>query len=507
MATEHLATKAVWSTDSGSTNYQPLSGDIEVDVAIVGAGITGLSTACNLLKAGKRVAVLEALQVGHGTTGSSTGNLYAPIDERLFSVESKHDEATMRELAASRLAAIDFIEQCVEEFSLNCEFQRVPWYLFTTPATKHENSQVLKEYQAAEKIGLMATNIRPADFPFTTEVITCIAGQAQFNPLAYVQQLAAAISGPNCQIFEKTQVLNVEDDDPCVVQTNRGRVRARQVIMATHSPKGIYAVHTAMEVYREYAMAVRLNGVLPAPGVYWHVQASSQYSIRPFSAPHGNYLLVLGQPHKVGEKTDNQKCFNKLEAYVRKHFDVERIEYTWAAQNYRPADNLPYIGTSPTQENVYIATGFAADGLVWGTLAGMILSDAISGKDNLWARLYDPKRFTPMASAQGFLKENMTVASHLIKDYLSYGEVDEVKQIAPGEGKTLKLDGERVAAYRDETGELHLVSAICTHMGCILHWNHGERSWDCPCHGSRFAVDGEVLEGPAYQNLSRPKQK
>lgn len=481
-------TQALWSATTAFKSYPQLPGDLEVDVAIVGAGITGLSTAYMLAKAGKRVAVLEALKVGSGTTGSSTGNLYAPIDERLHSVESKHDKETMRAVASSRTAAIDFIEQRVQEFNIDCAFTRVPWFLFTTPEDNSESKskQVAKEVEAARESGLSVREEAPEDFPYQVDTIANIAHQAQFNPLKYVQGLAAAIASDNCQIFEGTTVLDVEDGSPCVVHTQQGKVTAQQVIMATHSPKGIYAVHTAMEAYREYAMAVRLKGDVPAGGIYWHQMEQQHHSVRPYSNDEGNFLLVLGEPHVVGHKEHNEESFLKLEAYMKKHFEVDHIVYKWAAQNYKPADNLPYIGTSPTQSNTYIATGFAADGLVWGTVASMVLSDTIQGKENKWARTFDPKRFTPVASSKKFVKENMHVAKHLVKDYLFYDKETQLKDLKPGEGKTLEIDDEKLAAYRDEEGKLHVVSSVCTHMGCVVHFNNAEKSWDCPCHGSRF---------------------
>lgn len=502
MATEHNYTQALWSAITDIKTYAQLSDDIEVDVAIVGAGITGLSTAYHLAKAGKKVAVLEAMQVGMGTTGSSTGNLYAPTGERLHTIQSKHNEEMMRAVASSRTAAIDFIEQRVQEYHLDCAFERVPWYLFATPDS-NLLSQVEKERKAAEQAGLSVSGEAPADFPYQVSSITNIAHQAQFNPLKYVQGLAAAITNETCQIYENTKVVQVEDGAPCVVHTSRGKVTASQVVMATHSPKGIYAVQTAMEPYREYALAVRLKGTLPADGIYWHMQQKQQYSIRPYRNEQGNFLLVLGEAHKVGHKEHNEESFKKLEKYLRSHFNVDRIVYTWAAQNYKPADGLPYIGTSLMENNIFIATGFAADGLTYGTLSGMIISDAILGKENQWAKIYDPKRFTPVASAPNFIKENVDVAVHLVKDYLFKKNANELEEIKAGEGKTIKLNGERLAAYRNEQGQLHVVSAVCTHMGCVVHWNNAEQSWDCPCHGSRFSVDGEVLEGPAYHNLKK----
>lgn len=503
MATKHNFTKAIWETHTESTPFTALPGDMDVDIAVVGGGITGLTTAYNLVKTGKKVVVFEEKEVAKGTTGSSTGNLYIPIGERLFSIAEKHDDKTMQEVAASRKAAIDFIETCIKEHSIDCEFKRVPWYLFTTPETSKAGDQVKKEFEAAQNLNLPVSNKPPAGFPYHVHNITVIANQAQYNPLAYTQQLAVAVAKYGGIIYENTRVTDVKDGNPCVVTTNRGVVRARKVIMATHSPKGIYAVHTAMAPYREFALGVKLSGALPQPGIYWHVHEDTLYSIRPYSGPEGNYLVVLGQSRKVGHKKDTAESFKKVEQYLKDHFSVESIEYVWAAQNYEPVDNLPYIGTSPAENHVYIATGFAADGLVYGTLAGMIISDLILEKENKWSKIYDPKRFTPVASAKKFVKENIDVAKHLIKDHLIYGEIKELKELNPGEGKTISIDGEKVAAYRDDARKLHLVSAICPHMGCVVHWNNGENSWDCPCHGSRFSIDGEVLEGPAYKNLSK----
>ena len=508
MASEHYSNEAIWSAATHKSSVYPqLKGDLEVDVAIIGGGITGISTACNLLREGKKVAVLEAKNVGTGTTGSSTGNLYASVDEHLHKIASKHDQETMKAVAVSRAAAVDYIEERTREFAIDCEFKRVPFYLFTTKDDPARSSEVQKELEAVKEMGLSATGAAPSGFPYNTDAILNLQAQAQFNPLKYVQQLAAGVAAKGCRIFEQTKVLNHEDGDPCKVHTAQGTVRAKKVVQATHSPKGIYAVHAAMEVYREYAMAVRLNGDLPSGGIYWHLAGTQLYSVRPYSNEQGNFLLVLDASQKIGHNENTEKSFKKVENYLRLNFDADRIEYTWAAQNYKAADRLPYIGTSITEKNTYIATGFAADGLTYGTLAGMIISDAIAGKENQWAKIYDPKRFTPVASAERLVKENVDVATHLVKDWLLKGTEKELEEIKAGEGKIAEIDDKKVAAYRDEQGKLHLVSPVCTHMGCIVHWNNGEKSWDCPCHGSRFSTDGEVLEGPAYNALAKPDIK
>ena len=285
MATEHYHRQSLWGATTEFQGFSPLPGYLDVDVAIVGAGITGMTTAYLLAKAGKRVAVLEAMQVGKGTTGSSTGNLYAPVDERLYRVASKHVDSALRTVVNSRTEAVDFIGQRVQEFGIDCEFNRVPWYLFATDSS--QTPQIAQERNAARKAGLPVTGEVPAGFPYKAEAVAHVAGQAQFNPLKYVQGLAVAIAGENCRIYENTKVLQVEDGEPCIVHTDRGQVRVAKVVMATHTPKGVYAVHSAMEAYREYAMAVRLKGDLPAAGTYWHLQQGHHYSVRPYS--NGRY--------------------------------------------------------------------------------------------------------------------------------------------------------------------------------------------------------------------------
>jgi glycine/D-amino acid oxidase-like deaminating enzyme/nitrite reductase/ring-hydroxylating ferredoxin subunit len=508
MQTNKLVTQTVWTTDSQAKKYPSLTADISVDVVIVGAGITGITAAYLLAAAGKQVAVLESRKIAEGTTGSSTGNLYVPVGIRLHRLKSKHSSSVLEVVAKSRKSAIDFIAQQVHDHRIDCGFHRVPWHLFTTSESKSKDRDVKKEFETVQSIHLQASNIVPADFPIKdVSAITTVYDQAQMNALSYVQGLANKTTTDKCLIFEDSPVINVEENaDGCIAYTKQGKVHAKKMIIATHSPKGIYGVHAAMEAHREYMVAAKLKAALPPSGIYWHVLSAQQYSIRPYSNETGHYLLALGEPHLVGSKEHNEESFTKISNYLQQHFDVETILYRWAAQNYKPADGLPYIGLTPMQKHTFIATGFAADGLVFGTVAAMIISDTIIGKKNDWADVYDPKRFTPIASAGQFLKENITVASHLLKDYLFYGEVDELKGIRMGEGKTLKLDGEKVAAYRDEHNQLHVVSSICTHMGCVVHWNHAEKSWDCPCHGSRFSIDGQVLEGPAIKSLATPSK-
>lgn len=496
---------SVWKPGAEETSFAPLKENITVDVAIIGGGITGVTAAYLLAKEGKKVAVLEAWKVGQGSTGYSTGNLYAMVGgEGLHKIETKWNEDTLKNVVESRAAAVDFIESRVKEFNIDCQFKRVSWSLFT----KLDKSKdfIDKERKAAEKAGLTTEDKVP--FPADAEYGFTVPNQAQFNPLQYTAAFAKKIASNNCKIYEDTKVTDIkEEDGHCVLTTTGGEVLARRVIQATHTPKGVYLVHANMGPYREYAVAVKLNGAYPPDGTFWDMLETEHCSMRTYETPGGKVLMALGQMHKVGQKEDNDECFDRLEQFLRSKFDVASVEYKWSAQQYRPADSLPYIGKSNGDSNIYIATGFGADGLTYGTLAAMIIADDIAGRENKWSKTYDAARHSPIASAKDFIKENLNVLAQYIKDLPYKAEVEKLSDIAPGEGKTIEIDSEKYGAYRDESGKLHVVSAVCTHMKCIVHWNKEATSWDCPCHGSRFTVDGEVIEGPAIADLGKMKDK
>lgn len=331
--------------------------------------------------------------------------------------------------------------------------------------------------------------------------------QAQFSPYQYVTALAKVIHSGNCTIYEHTKVFKVEEGETCKLETSGGLVTASQVIMATHTPKGVYAVHSFLGSYRECAVAVRLKGSYPPPGTFWYMLEKEQYSMRTYETPAGPVLMVLGETYKVGHQASNEENFQRPESFLRQHFPVASVAFQWAAQLYRPADGLPYIGLSAKNDKTYIATGFAADGLTYGTLAAMIISDEILGIPNSWSKTYAASRTTPLASAGKFIKENVDGLGQYLKDIPGNVEVKDVGQIRAGEGKIIQANGEKIAAFRDEQDQLHLCSAVCTHMDCIVSFNEAERSWDCPCHGSRFTVEGEVIEGPAIYNLPKRNLK
>jgi glycine/D-amino acid oxidase-like deaminating enzyme/nitrite reductase/ring-hydroxylating ferredoxin subunit len=495
-----MNTQSVWKVSDEKRSFPSLETNISVDVAIVGGGITGITTAYLLSKAGKKVVVLEAREIANGATGYSTGNLYAMVGGKgLHSLKSKWDEDVMKQVVASRAAAVDFIGERVNEFAIDCDFKRVSWCLFSN--NEEQESYVQKEQEAANTAGLKTAVDIP--FPLHWKFGFSVPNQAQFNPYMYVVGLAESINSGNCSIYEHTKVTNVEEGDVCTLTTTGGTVTAAQVVMATHTPKGIYKVQTSLGPYRECAVAVKLNGTYPPPGTFWYMLEDEHYSLRTYETPDSPVLMVLGETYKVGHGENTEEKFQKLEAFLREHFDVASVDYKWAAQQYKPADGLPYIGLSSGNEKTYIATGFAADGLTWGTLAAMIITDQIMGVENPWSETFKGARNTPLASAGEFIKENVDVLVQYLKDIPGNVEAKDVNEIIAGEGKIIQAGGEKIAAYRDHHNGLHLCSAVCTHMDCIVAFNEAERSWDCPCHGSRFTIDGEVIEGPAITDLPK----
>ena len=492
---------SIWTATAEPVDFPPLSRDIDVDVAVIGGGITGITTAALLAAEGRRVAVLEARKVGMGTTGYSTGNLYAMIGEPLHKLASKWGDDQMWKMVESRRLAIDLIEKNTRDFGIQCNFSRQPWVLYSVDASPESNAVIDREAQCMRDAGLEARVTTDVPLPYEIHRALVVSHQAQFHPLRYVRQLAAAIRSGQCQIFENTPVSGY-DDETGVVTAGQYNVRADRIVMATHTPKGFNTIQTELGPYREYAVAAPLRRRQIAGGIYWSIGAE-QHSTRLFEMDGKSWVMMIGDKHKTGQKNDPQASYHKLESVLEARFDIDPVEFRWSAQQYRAADRLPYIGPSIGSQRLLLASGFAGDGLTFGTLAAMIIADCIAGRQNPFADLYTPRRFTPLKSAGSFLKENLNVAGYYVKDYIKGGEVSQLSEVPRGEGRIVDLAGDKLAVYRDDAYQLHVVSPVCTHLKCIVHWNQAERSWDCPCHGSRFSCDGAVLEGPAIMPLEK----
>ena len=498
-----MITEPVWNQFASIHSYPSLQQDITADVAIIGGGVTGISTACLLAQHGLKVAVLESMKVGGGTTSHSTGNLYFTVDKNLSQFHGKYNTEVIRKVIASRSAALNRIEKWVNELKLDCDFKRVPWYLYSGIA---ENNRIIEnEYKYAREANVPVNRTENAPIPAAFTMAVEVTDQAQINPLRYVQELAHSVQTDNLTIYENTRVTGVnEQKDSITLETTGGTVTAKYAVHATHTPKGIKLLHTLLGPYREYGIACQAGNLRFPEGIFWgHYEEGKKISSRIYERNGHRYVLVIGEPHKVGQSDDNVKAIRNLEEFAEKHFGLTDIAYRWGGQHYRPADLLPYIGRESSSSNVFIATGYSTDGLIYGTLAGMIIADEINETPNEWADLYNAHRFTPVKSAKQFLKENINVAGEYLKDLPGIKDTSEFGDVTPGSGAIVEKDQSKIAAFRDEHGNLSLVSAVCTHMKCIVSWNNAEKTWDCPCHATRFKPDGTVLEGPAFHPLHK----
>lgn len=495
-----MDTTSLWEAISiRSSSYPELSNNIEVDVAIIGGGITGITAASHLIKAGKKVAIIEADKIGGVTTAYSTGNLYIPVQPFYQNIYSKFDFEIAKAIAHSRKFAIDYIEKNVNEKNIRCNFSRRPWYGYTAD---HERISLDKEVELFNKmdIPIEYVNELPLKFKFTKAVL--MPNQARFNPLQYVISMADDLAKQGCLIFENTRVTNIDEKDVCLLETANAKVTAKKVLMATHTSIGINLSQMFTAPYRSYVVSVRLKDNKYPEGHFWDLDrpphATCTHAV---STNDPELLMVAGSHHKVGQEKDTITHYKELEKFLRDHFSVAEVAYQWSAQHYQAADNVPYIGlASRSAKHTYIATGYFADGLVYGTLAGIIVGDLILENKNPLSETYQSNRFDPIASASFFMKENSNVFIQYLKDYPLFSSTD-YNDIKIGEGKIVEINREKCGVSRDENNQLHIVSAVCTHMKCIVDWNNAEKTWDCPCHGSRFAQNGKVIEGPAKFNL------
>lgn len=495
--------ESYWMDTTAATAWPPLAGDTRVDVAVVGGGIAGLTVASELKRRGRTVAVLEADRVAASVTGYTTAKLTALHTLKYDHLERHFGAENARLYAESQQAGIEHVAATVEQDGVQCDFERAPAYTYTLDEA--EVQQIRDEVAAARRAGLPASYVTETELPFTVAAAIRVDDQAQFHPRRYLLHVAATVPGDGSAIYERTRVTGVDEGTPCRVTTDHGVVVADHVVIATHYPILDRALlFSRLEPHRDVVVAGPIDAGQAPIGMYISTE-QVLHSVR--SAPYDDgrrLLVVTGEQWKPGHESDVTGRYAALAAWAREHLGLTEVTHRWSTQDNTSTDRVPYIGPLHIgAHNTYVATGFGGWGMSNGTMSGLLLADLITGVDNPWAPLYDPRRIKPLTEARSFVSANLDVARRFVGDRLKPSYVDSVDDIAAGEGAVLRIHGEKTACYRDDAGALHAVSAVCTHLGCIVSFNDAEKSWDCPCHGSRFAPDGAILQGPANKPLSR----
>lgn len=482
-------------------DYPPLTADCTADVCVVGAGMAGLTTAYLLARAGQSVVLLDDGPIAGGQSQRTTAHLSSAIDDRFYEIERIHGQQGAQLAAQSHAAAIDQIESIVRGEAIDCDFTRLNGYLFSAP---DESSDTLeREQQAAWRAGLAGVEMvnRAPLGTFDTGPCLRFPDQGQFHPLKYFAALSRAIQRLGGRIHCRTHADRVEDGAAPVVATGNGpAVKARAVVVATNAPIiDLVAIHTKQAPYLTYAIGAPLPAGSIERALYWDTLEFYHY-VRLQPGENGmDMVIVGGEDHKSGQADDQGERWDRLESWARQRLPaLGAVEYRWSGMVMETTDGLGFIGRNPGSTNVYIATGDSGMGMTHGTIAGMLLSDLLLGKENPWSAIYDPSRKPVWGMAwKEYVSENANVAKAYLQDWLGGSDVQSTADIAPGCGAIVREGLTKAAIYRDEQGDYHRRSAVCTHLGCIVHWNDVEKSWDCPCHGSRFAPTGEVLNGPA----------
>jgi glycine/D-amino acid oxidase-like deaminating enzyme/nitrite reductase/ring-hydroxylating ferredoxin subunit len=491
---------SVWLDTTPGTDYDPLPGDRAVDTAVVGGGIVGVTTAFRLAEAGHTVALLERDRIVTGVTGYTTAKLTAQHGVIYRHLVDEFGEQRARQYAAANQTAIDDVESRVEELGIDCDFERTAAYTYSESAD--DRSTYRAEADAARGLGLPAsyTESVPADLDAVAAVR--FDDQAQFHPRKYLLALADRVDGEGGSgVFERTTVRGVEEAERCRVTTDRGTVTADAVVLATHFPVVDRALYFArLHPKRSYVLALELDE--EPPDEMYYRPGDPYFSVRPHPTSEQT-VLVGGQNHRTGAGGSTAERYRRVERAARDTFDVASVRYQWSTQDQVSVDRVPFVGRhAPFSDDVYVATGFGGWGMTNGTAAARLITDLVLDRDASWGDVYQPNRLeVSPSSARALLGHGAATAKHFVGDRIDRQWRGAIADLDRGEAGVFDVDGDPVGVYLDDDGDVHAVSAVCTHMGCLVTWNDAQRSWDCPCHGSRFDSDGRVLDTPAVHGL------
>jgi glycine/D-amino acid oxidase-like deaminating enzyme/nitrite reductase/ring-hydroxylating ferredoxin subunit len=500
-------TEPFWS-EADVPSYSPLEKDLDVDVAVVGAGITGLTAAYLLAKAGKTVAVLERGRCGQGETGHTSGHLTMVTDTPLTELATRFDASHAQAVWDAGLASIVQIASIVHEHRIDCDFRWIDGYLHRPPGREGQDNVDSLERTAAlaDEMGFDAMFVESV--PFAEGPGVRFATQARFHPRRYLAALARLVRDQGGHVHEESRADEVSDA-PLGVRANGRFVGCRDVFIATHMPvlsvpneKDAAVLQSKLAPYTTYVVAGSVRrGVIP-DALFWDTGDPYRY-LRIEPREEDDLVILGGADHKTGQASGTSERFHMLEEVLRAAVPECSPTHRWSGQVLETPDGLPYLGR--VGDHRYVATGYSGNGLTFGTVGAMIASDGILGRPNPWVDLFDPGRGPVRRGLWAYLKENADYPYYRVRDRFAGAEGKSLRAVERGQGKVVEYRGEKVAAFRDSNGALTVRSAVCTHMGCIVAWNDAERSWDCPCHGSRFTPGGDVIAGPAHDPLPEPE--
>jgi glycine/D-amino acid oxidase-like deaminating enzyme/nitrite reductase/ring-hydroxylating ferredoxin subunit len=494
-------THSLWQ-DRFEFPLQNLHQDLTTDVCVVGAGISGLTTAFMLLKEGRKVVVLDKDGFAANESGYSSAHLSNALDEGYVEIERLHGKLGSQLAYQSHTEAINKISQIIQDENIACNFQHLDGFLFCGPDQSFADLE--KELFAAARAGMKDIQLE-RNGSFSLGPYLRFRNQAQFNPVKYLKGLAAAIHRMGGQIYTQALVTQVKGGADALVVTQKGHVvHCKDIVVTTNVPMNdVVAIHTKEAAYRSYMIGLKINRDQFPMGLFWDTAKPYHY-VRVHRDQDSDYdvLLVGGEDHKTGQQNDPQECFAQLNRWVKEKFGIDaRIDYRWSGQIIEPVDGLAYIGLNPgLNNNVFIASGDSGHGITHGTIAGILLTDLIVGRRNEWEKLYSPTRIN-FKGLNNYLNENLNTFWQYT-DWVAASEIKSADDLHEGQGAVIREGLSQWATYRDTHGKLHVFSAACPHLGGVVHWNAVEKTWDCPCHGSRFSKLGEVINGPACQKLS-----
>lgn len=491
--------QSYWIATTAKDCYPQLQEDLTIDVAIIGGGIAGILTAYYLNKSGVKTAVLEANEILQGTTGHTTAKITSQHNLIYHKIRTQISEELAKQYAEANETAIHTYESIIKENKIDCDLVSQSAYVYTM--LDHYIEPIRKEAEAASSLNIKATFLEKTPLPFPVKAAVRFENQAQFHPEKFLLFITKEYTDNGGIIYEHTRVVDIAENGNFTLSTLQGKkVFAEKVIIASHYPcynkNGLYFARIYPE--RSYALAIQAKEHYPG-GMYITAEEPGR-SLRSQMSEHGELIIVGGEHHKTGQGPDTSTHYQELLSFAKNNFTVENIPYRWSTQDCMTLDGLPYVGhfTSDTP-NLYIATGFGKWGMTNSMVSAMILTNLIVEGQSRWEDVYNPSRHTIAASTKNFVVENLNVAAKIIEG--KFEPLPEELELNPGEATVYESNGQRTGAYKDDQGNLHLVDTTCTHMGCELFWNSAEKTWDCPCHGSRFSIDGDIIEGPANTPL------